>query len=314
MHDEPLIFITDGDASCDAGLLFLPHRIDAVRNHGTGATYEEGADYTVDYASGRLMRPPTSRMPCVPSRALATEDTRYMHERVVSITYAHDAPVVLPPPPPALRAALEPTHTRLLRREPLTICLVGDSISEGYDASGYDGVPPHQPSYPSLVATSLEQRHGGPVRLHNLAVAGTSAVDGRWLTADIAATEPHVVIVAYGMNDTGWADAAQFADNVSAIVSDVRASRPAADVLLVTSMRPTPLCDWVMAERFSQYRDVLTDLAIRARTGLADVMTAWDALLARKSPYDLTANGLNHPNDFGHRIYAQTILACLSPD
>jgi len=31
-------------------------------------------------------------------------------------------------------------------------------------------------------------------------------------------------------------------------------------------------------------------------------------LLERKSVYDLTGNGINHPNDFGHRVYAQTIL------
>jgi hypothetical protein len=27
--------------------------------------------------------------------------------------------------------------------------------------------------------------------------------------------------------------------------------------------------------------------------------------------YDVTGNGLNHPNDFGHRLYAQVVLAQL---
>jgi acyl-CoA thioesterase I len=44
---------------------------------------------------------------------------------------------------------------------------------------------------------------------------------------------------------------------------------------------------------------------------LADVTTLWTQLLARKSYYDVTGNGLNHPNDFGHRLYAQVILAQL---
>ena len=45
-------------------------------------------------------------------------------------------------------------------------------------------------------------------------------------------------------------------------------------------------------------------------------MTAvWADLLARKSWHDLTGNGVNHPNDFGHRLYAQVILALLvAPD
>ena len=37
-----------------------------------------------------------------------------------------------------------------------------------------------------------------------------------------------------------------------------------------------------------------------------------DRIVARKDPYDLSGNGLNHPNDFGHRLYAQTIVAAIS--
>ena len=30
-----------------------------------------------------------------------------------------------------------------------------------------------------------------------------------------------------------------------------------------------------------------------------------------KRDLDLTGNGLNHPNDFGHRLYAQAIVSVL---
>jgi acyl-CoA thioesterase-1 len=33
-------------------------------------------------------------------------------------------------------------------------------------------------------------------------------------------------------------------------------------------------------------------------------------LLRRKSFFDIS-DGLNHPNDFGHRLYAQTVLGLL---
>ncbi|MBX7074950.1 MAG: hypothetical protein K1X71_17550 [Pirellulales bacterium] len=35
--------------------------------------------------------------------------------------------------------------------------------------------------------------------------------------------------------------------------------------------------------------------------------------MVHRHDLDLTGNGLNHPNDFGHRLYAQTILALLVP-
>jgi hypothetical protein len=45
---------------------------------------------------------------------------------------------------------------------------------------------------------------------------------------------------------------------------------------------------------------------------LADLTGVWTELLARKGYHDLTGNGVNHPNDFGHRLYAQVILGLLT--
>ena len=39
--------------------------------------------------------------------------------------------------------------------------------------------------------------------------------------------------------------------------------------------------------------------------------SVWGEMFKRKSFHDLTGNGINHPNDFGHRLYAQVILALL---
>jgi acyl-CoA thioesterase I len=33
--------------------------------------------------------------------------------------------------------------------------------------------------------------------------------------------------------------------------------------------------------------------------------------MERKRHIDLTGNGVNHPDDYGHRVYAQAILALL---
>ena len=41
---------------------------------------------------------------------------------------------------------------------------------------------------------------------------------------------------------------------------------------------------------------------------LADVTTPWLEVLKTKAFSDLSGNNVNHPNDFGHRLYAQVIL------
>jgi lysophospholipase L1-like esterase len=193
---------------------------------------------------------------------------------------------------------------------PLTICLTGDSISEGYDASGFAGVPPYQPAYGALVAAGIEHA-GTVVAFHNLAVAGWTADNGLADADRIAALEPDLVIVAYGMNDACYADAAYFGATVEAIVNRIRVSSPDTEFVLVSPMLPTPACDFVVREHFPAYRDALETLSGRGAV-LADMTTLWTELLTRKSAYDLSGNGLNHPNDFGHRLYAQTILALLT--
>ncbi len=63
---------------------------------------------------------------------------------------------------------------------------------------------------------------------------------------------------------------------------------------------------------FDLHRDEL-----QALTGpgiaLADLTNVWENLLTHKHFLDLTGNGLNHPNDCGHRLYAQAILSLLVP-
>jgi hypothetical protein len=63
---------------------------------------------------------------------------------------------------------------------------------------------------------------------------------------------------------------------------------------------------------FPQYRDALAEF-VGPGVALADVTQVWDVLLKSKHDLDLTGNGLNHPNDYGHRLYAQTILSLLVP-
>jgi len=46
---------------------------------------------------------------------------------------------------------------------------VGDSISEGYNASSFIGAPPYQPPYGALVAAGLERAYRSPVTLRNFA-------------------------------------------------------------------------------------------------------------------------------------------------
>jgi lysophospholipase L1-like esterase len=310
MHRESVVFVGRNSPST-ATLLFAPDAVLAVTSAAEDVAYVEGSDYVIDREAGRIVRPAESRMPWVTPEAIAAADGALTHERTVAVTYTHGERLWTSPVP-AYAGARLPRVTRLLqRREPLTICLTGDSISEGYDSSGFHGIPPYQSAFGRLVAAGLTQRCGGAVELHNVATAGWTAADAVFDTERIAASKPDLVIIAFGMNDASYANAAEYSANVTGIIRRVRDEVADVEFVVVSPMLPTPECTWVNHERFEQYREALTDMAADG-VALADVMTLWRAIVARKNPHDLSGNGLNHPNDFGHRVYAQTILAAIA--
>ena len=242
--------------------------------------------------------------------AYALEQARGLHRLQVAATYRHSGDAWTGGVPSFAGARLARTVTRLRRREPLAICVTGDSISEGYNASAFVGAAPHQPAYSQLVASALEQRYGSCVTLRNMASAGWTSAEGRDAAAAVAQMRPDLVIVAYGMNDAGYMDADEFAANITGLVATVRRTVRDAEFVVVSTMLPHPAWHYPSGLRFPAYRDALEGLCGRG-VALADVTTIWGDVSRRKHTHDLTGNGVNHPNDFGHRLYAQAILSLL---
>ena len=114
------------------------------------------------------------------------------------------------------------------------------------------------------------------------------------------------------MNDVGRRDPKWFGQQTRAILDKIRAADPTTEVILVSPMLGN--AEWVHTPRqmFAKYRDELKALA-GPGVALADVTALWELLLRNKNDLDLTGNGLNHPNDFGHRLYAQAVLSLLVP-
>jgi lysophospholipase L1-like esterase len=242
-----------------------------------------------------------------PDQNLLYRPGRWFHDRDVEVTYRRRE---VPTPSPAVAGTLPKTVARLKAGKPLTLGVSGDSISTGLDASGTANAPPHQPGYPDLVAAQLEAAFGGRVTVKNRAVAGWSVANGLADVDKLIAEMPDLVLVAYGMNDVGRREPKWFGRQTKALLEKVRAALPDAEAILVSPMLGN--AEWVHTPRdmFPKYRDELTALA-GPGVAVADVTAAWEALLARKHFLDLTGNGLNHPNDCGHRVYAQAVVAAI---
>jgi lysophospholipase L1-like esterase len=243
-----------------------------------------------------------------PEQNLLYRPGRWFHDRNVEITYRRRD---LPKDKLDVHGSLPKTLAKLKAGHPLTIGVSGDSISTGLDASGTTKTFPHQPGYPDLVAAQLGVQFETPIKLVNRAVGGWSVAHGVADLDKLLAAKPDLVIVAYGMNDVGRKDPDWFSKQTKTIVDRIRMANPEIEVILVSPMLGNK--EWVHTPRemFAKYRDELRKLT-GPGVALADVTAVWELMLKNKHDLDLTGNGLNHPNDFGHRLYAQAILSILN--
>lgn len=306
-----------------------PEKVLEVRSANRERVYREGADFTLDAAAGRLvfsakpveglklaqLYPPKGSPNSYPSRAGHPDQAmlygpgRWFHDHQVEVSYTTSQGWPGVKPPSALDQ-LPKTASLLNGKKFLKIAVSGDSISTGLDASALARAEPNQPGYPDLVAANLQRLTGSEVRLVNFAISGTSIAFGVSDWPKLSACRPDLVIVAYGMNDVGRKDPKWFRERTAELVGKIRTDLPEAEVILVSPMLGNQ--EWIHTPRemFNLYRDQLKSLT-GPGVALADVTAVWQAHLGNQRDLDLTGNGLNHPNDFGHRLYAWTILSTL---
>ncbi len=331
MHGESVLFIQGhGDRRPRAALLFSPTWILSVCSSSGAVTYQEGRDYVWTPGTQEIVLPPGSaigfqspqdlRRPAKSQRyALTHRDGNgeilfgaghEYHDMQTTVTYEHAPDAWSGPRPSFAGDRLPRTIASLRTKRPLTIAVLGDSISTGCNASGWAKTAPFQPPYQDLLVLHLKAAYGVPVTLQNFAVGGTDTAWGLANIDKVIQAQPQLVILAFGMNDAAGRPAPEYQANIRAMIDTVSKSCPQTEFILVATMLGNK--DWTALrhERFPQYRDALAELC-RPGVVLADMTSVWAELLAHKQDWDLTGNGVNHPNDFGHRVYAQVLSALL---
>ncbi len=335
VEGESVLFIKEtADGQAKASVLFPVQMILAVRNSAGDITYEEGRDYLWKEGEREIVLPADSRIVSRTPQDLRrpANSQKYKlthrdgngeilfgakleyHDMQTCITYTHAPGLWKSTVPKFDDRALPRTIGKLRSKQPVSIVVVGDSISAGHNASGYSDGPPYQPPYPDLLQLHLAEHYQTKVELTNLSISGKDTQWALTMIDGITEKKPDLVIVAFGMNDSAGRSTKDYQANTQKLIAIVREKLPEAEFILVASMLGNR--DWITLhhERFPEYRDALKELC-QPGTALADMTSIWTEYLELKKDWDQTGNGVNHPNDFGHRVYAQVIAALLvEPD
>lgn len=331
VEGESVLFVRDtSTGTASAQVLFPVGEVVAVRNSQGDVTYEAGRDYRWEPRSRKMTLPEGSRIVASlpsdlrrPAKSQAYELTHRDGNGEIlfggKLEYARLQTCVTYRPASRelthLPAEFDPRQLprcvkRLQNKAAFKLVVLGDSISAGANASGSYEAAPYQPAYPELVRRGLAEHYGGPVELLNLSVGGRDSAWGITQVESVVAAKPDLVIIAFGMNDAAGRASTEFKQNTQKIIEAIATQSPTTEFVLVATMLGNR--DWIRlkTELFPQYRDALLELR-KPGVAVADLTSLWSAMLERKLDWDLTGNGVNHPNDFGHRIYAQVVLSLL---
>ncbi len=234
----------------------------------------------------------------------------------IAVTYKHSATwngVV----PTDKSAKLPNLNQKLANGQNVSMVCLGDSISAGWTASGYEYVflRPFCPKYFDLV-TNYSNYKWGNVTAQNYSVGGMTAMWGTYnpQIENVVSSNPDVVFVAFGMNDgSAGISVADFKNNVKTIIDRVRESCPNTEFVLVSTMLPNAEVGFnpgnPALKNQKNYLSGLLELESEYQgVAVADITSVHEHLLERKYFRDMSANNINHPNDYLHRVYAQVIL------
>ena len=332
VQGDPLFFVqAEGEKVAKARLLFTPEPPLVVRSATLETIYEDGKDYEwrpgareitltagtrIPFKTAAELHPapnsPHSYNGCRDGKSwMLFGEGRYFHDLQAVAGYSTKEEWEGSCPAVAPASQLGSVRAKLKAAAPLKLVTLGDSISTGANASGAVNAPPMQPGYPGLVARGLEARFGGKITAKNLSVGGMDSAWGLQQVPAVLAESPDIVILAFGMNDaSGRRTPEDFSGIIQKTITQIHAGRPDCGIILVSPMTANSEWNRSAPELYPAYAAALEKLT-GPGIALANVTAVWMAVADRKPYLSLSGNGLNHPNDFGHRLYGDVVLAVI---
>ncbi|MBR1641478.1 MAG: SGNH/GDSL hydrolase family protein [Butyrivibrio sp.] len=174
-------------------------------------------------------------------------------------------------------------YQKLADGQPVNLLIVGDSIAEGTGAKGIEN------SWAELVAGDLGEKYGSVINMTNVSMGGCTSLCGYVRVQNINdGLDNDLAVICYGEND----EEEDFALYYESIIRALRLKYPSIEIV----------CIQESSQRDYTFKmKVISEIAEHYKLPVADTIEPF------KADYDnLTVDGC-HPNNAGHRIYADVV-------
>ena len=363
VYNETFMFIgKEGEAE----LLYAPSEILTIKDYRLSKTYVENVDFVIN--GNIIKRTPNSSMPYLEAHEYWVDEETKNANEVSNITFQR-VPENAPGPkefgltgqrylkirenilPEYSQCVISYKHNeafpnegfypqskgiesfinKLKNDKKAEIVFYGDSITEGWTASGHKwewAIEPNMSSWVHMVEDYLENKYDADITVTNEAIGGWTTSQGL-ANYDIKmegsvphrhshesedrsheALNPDLLVLGFGMND--WTlDPAAYRTLIAKITAKYYAANPEGNVILISSM---PANVDTEIECNQKYFEKELQLVAHNYEGtlVAPVYSTYQQLFDMgKHSRDILSNNVNHPNDFGVRVYAQVVLKTL---
>ena len=206
---------------------------------------------------------------------------------------------------------------KLNARQEVKLTFYGDSIMTGCNASGTPmggEISPYMDAFPSMIVEYLAGRFDACITMRNVSQGGWNTLEAHEAFNErVLPTNPDILVLGFGMNDL-YTPLEEYKALTEDMILRAKEQNPNLEVVLVATMWPHVESTWVLNQIHTL--DILLELEQKYPfVAVADMTTMHkDIMLAGKRYRDMTANNINHPNDFMCRIYAQVILKTMLGD
>ncbi len=297
-----------------------------------------------EYDITNILQPGTSRLDYDAITYWKNQQYKYQ----IAVTYTHSKSwgnnSLYEVKPEGKLSKLSNLYEKLKNGEEVDVVFYGDSTTLGWNASGLDemslaynggkdasslnsthatmhgvfglsSVPDWAcDTWAHQVVNNLAKEFGTKVNIINKAVGSS---DSAWGSATqnmdflLDGLEPDLMVIAYGGNDREYSSETMNT-NITTIIDYVRAKTPDCDVVVPSTFKrgypETGTGNLANHEvGYYQLEENIDNLVV------VPVHSYTESLMTTvKEHFDYTANGYNHMNDFGQRLYASVISGYLS--